>query len=101
MKRLVNILSTFEERLTFDACCSMKPSDFRLLGFYRHRLREIAMSNFAFGVPVKTRLPLKVWALAAIVSLFSLVSSMTHSHTTPEHALYAGVAAEHRFSHGS
>ena len=42
MKRLVNILSRFEERLTFNVCCSI-----------RHRLREIAMSNFAFGVPVR------------------------------------------------
>jgi hypothetical protein len=90
MKWLVNILSKSEERLTFDVCCSI-----------RHRLREIAMSNFAFGVPVKTRLPLKVWALAAIVTLFSLVSSMMHFHATPEHALYAGVAAEHGFSRGS
>ena len=87
MKRLVNILSRFEERLTFNVCCSI-----------RHRLREIAMSNFAFGVPVKTRLPLKVWALAAIVTLFS---SMMHFHATPEHALYAGVAAEHGISRGS
>ena len=90
MKRLGNILSKSEERRTFDACCSI-----------RHRLREIAMSNFAFGVPVKTRLPLKVWALAAIVTLFFLVSSVMHFHAAPEQALYAGVAAEHGFSRAS
>jgi hypothetical protein len=90
MKRLVNILSRFEERLPFNVCCSI-----------RHRLREIAMSNFAFGVPVKTRLPLKVWTVAAIVTLFSLLSSMMNFHAAPNIALYAGVAAEHGISRGS
>jgi hypothetical protein len=59
------------------------------------------MSNFAFGIPVKTRLPVKVWALAAIVTLFSLVLSMMHFYAAPKHALYAGVAAELGFSRGS
>jgi len=90
MKWLVNILSKSEERLTFDVCCSI-----------RHRLREIAMSNFAFGVPVKTRLPLKVWTMAAIVTLFSLLSSMMNFHAAPNIALYAGAAAEHGISRGS
>ena len=53
------------------------------------------MSNFAFGVPVKTRLPIKVWSLAAIVTLFSLASSIIHSHDASDHAIYAGVAAAH------
>jgi len=29
------------------------------------------------GVPVKTRLPVSAWALAALVTLFSLLSSLT------------------------
>ncbi len=29
------------------------------------------------GVPVKTRLPVRAWALAALVTLFSLLSSLT------------------------
>ena len=53
------------------------------------------MSNFAFGVPLKTRLPIKVWSLAAIVTLFSLASSIIHSHDASDHAIYAGVAAAH------
>jgi hypothetical protein len=28
------------------------------------------------GVPVKTRLPISAWALAALVTLFSLLSSL-------------------------
>jgi hypothetical protein len=30
------------------------------------------------SLPVKTRLPLEAWALAGLVALFSLVSSLTH-----------------------
>jgi hypothetical protein len=59
------------------------------------------MINFAFGIPVKTRLPLKAWTLAAIVSLFSLASSIIHSHHAPDHAIYAGVAAAHGSPRGS
>jgi hypothetical protein len=29
------------------------------------------------GVPVKTRLPVSAWALAALVTLFSLLSSLS------------------------
>jgi hypothetical protein len=29
------------------------------------------------GVPVKTRVPVSAWALAALVTLFSLLSSLT------------------------
>jgi hypothetical protein len=39
------------------------------------------------SLPVKTRLPLEAWALAGLVALFSLVSSLTHlsvaDHTRP------------------
>jgi hypothetical protein len=71
--------------VALNACCLIKA-----------QLREIAMSNFAFGVPVKTRLPIKVWSLAAIVTLFSLASSIIHSHDASDHAIYAGVAASPR-----
>jgi hypothetical protein len=37
---------------------------------------------------VKTRLPFKAWTLAAIISLFDLISSI-HSHPS-DHAMYAG-----------
>jgi hypothetical protein len=36
-----------------------------------------------------------VWSLAAIVTLFSLASSIIHSHDASDHAIYAGVAAAH------
>jgi hypothetical protein len=39
-------------------------------------------------LPVRTRLPLAAWAIAALVALFSLMSSLVHSpvysnHPTP------------------
>jgi hypothetical protein len=50
-------------------------------------LREIAMINFVLGVPVKTRLPFKAWTLAAVITLFVLISSI---HSQPsDHAMYA------------
>ena len=55
------------------------------------QLREIAMINFALGVPVKTRLPFKAWTLAAIITLVSLASSIIHSHAPSDHAIYAGM----------
>jgi hypothetical protein len=55
------------------------------------QLREIAMIDFALGVPVKTRLPFKAWTLAAIITLFSLASSIIHSHGVTGHAIYAGM----------
>ena len=76
--------------MALNACCWIKA-----------QLREIAMSNFAFGVPLKTRLPIKVWSLAAIVTLFSLASSIIHSHDASDHAIYAGVAAAHESPRGS
>jgi hypothetical protein len=63
--------------------------------------REIAMSNLVFGVPVRTRLPLKVWAVAAVITLFSLASSMIQSPASSDHAVYAGVTAEHEVARGS
>ena len=48
------------------------------------------MINFTSGVPVKTRLPLRAWMLA-IATLFSLASSLLHSHTPADNALYAGM----------
>jgi hypothetical protein len=49
------------------------------------------MITFASGVPVKTRLPCKAWMLAAIIALFSLTSSIIHSHAASGHATYAGM----------
>ena len=49
------------------------------------------MINFALGVPMKTRLPFKAWTLAAIITLFSLASSIIHSHAPSDHAIYAGM----------
>jgi hypothetical protein len=48
------------------------------------------MINFTLGVPVKTRLPLRAWTLAAVVTLFSLASSIIH-HDASDHAIYAGM----------
>jgi hypothetical protein len=76
-------------------------SPFNLCYSIKAQLREIAMINFAFGVPVKTRLPLKAWTLAAIVTLFSLASSIIHYHDASDHAIYAGVAAAHGGPRGS
>jgi hypothetical protein len=49
------------------------------------------MIDFALGVPVKTRLPFRAWTLAAIITLFSLASSISHSHAVTDHAIYAGM----------
>ncbi len=77
---VVNILLKPQERVPSTTCYSIKA-----------QLREIAMINFALGVPVKTRLPFKAWMLAAIVTLFSLASSIIHSHAPSGHAIYAGM----------
>ena len=37
------------------------------------------------SVPVKTRLPLTAWALAGVVTLFSLVSSLVHIAPASNH----------------
>ena len=58
------------------------------------QLREIAMNNLTFGIPVKSRLPRKAWLLAGVVTLFSLGSSIGHLHSTPHHAIYAETAAQ-------
>jgi CHASE1-domain containing sensor protein len=42
------------------------------------------------GVPVKTRLPVCAWALAALVTLFSLLSSLTAAGTA-EHVYQASM----------
>ena len=36
------------------------------------------MIKITCGVPVKTRLPLTAWILAALVTLFSMGSSLVH-----------------------
>jgi hypothetical protein len=40
------------------------------------------MARIVEGLPVKTRLPLEAWALAGLVTLFSLVCSLTHGSLT-------------------
>ena len=48
-------------------------------------------------LPVKTRLPFAAWALAGLVTLFSLVNSLTHVSSSmiqagkPATALYASM----------
>jgi hypothetical protein len=79
MKIALNILSK-SGTSAFNLCYSIKA-----------QLREIIMINFTFGVPVKTRLPLRAWMLAAIAILFSLASSLLHSPTPADNPLYAGM----------
>jgi hypothetical protein len=50
------------------------------------------MNKTAFGVPVRTRLPLKAWAAAMIVALFSLTTSTLHLNTGPHDSLLASVS---------
>jgi hypothetical protein len=76
---VVNILWRPQEPHSFNPRYSIKA---------QAQLREIAMINFALGVPVKTRLPFKAWTLAAIITLFSLI---IHSHTPSDHAIYASM----------
>ena len=52
------------------------------------------MSKAAFGIPVRTRLPLKAWALAALVALFSLATSALHLQPTPNQSVLAALAFE-------
>jgi len=66
-------------------------SAFNLRYSIKAQLREIIMINFTSGVPVKTRLPLRAWMLAAIATLFSLASSLLHSPTPADNPLYAGM----------
>lgn len=38
-------------------------------------------------LPVRTRIPLRVWAVAGTVTLFSLMSSLLHLPPSSDHAL--------------
>ena len=38
-------------------------------------------------LPVKTRVPLAAWAVAAVVTLFALMSSLMHAPQPPGHAM--------------
>ena len=40
--------------------------------------REIEMLKIPNSIPVKTRLPLSAWAVAALLTLFSVMSSLLH-----------------------
>jgi hypothetical protein len=90
VKIFLNILLKAQERV---------PSTFVVRA--RHSRGRFAMSNLVFGVPVRTRLSRKVWAVAAVITLFSLASSMIHSPASSGHAVYAGVTAEHEVARGS
>jgi len=53
------------------------------------------MTTFG-GVPVKTRLPVSVWAFAALVTFFSLLSSLIGTGGT-EHVYQASMTQLLRF----
>jgi hypothetical protein len=55
------------------------------------------MTTFG-GVPVKTRLPVSVWAFAALVTFFSLLSSLIGTGGT-EHVYQASMTQLLRFIH--
>jgi hypothetical protein len=57
----------------------------------------IAMTIFD-GVPVRTRLPVSVWAFAVLVTFFSLVSSLIGTGGT-EHVYQASMTQVLRFIH--
>ena len=38
-------------------------------------------------IPVRTRLPFAVWAIAAVVTLASLISSLVHAYYPSRHAI--------------
>ena len=40
--------------------------------------REFEMLKIPNSIPVKTRLPLSAWAVAAVLTFFSVVSSILH-----------------------
>jgi hypothetical protein len=66
-------------------------SAFNLCYSIKAQLREIIMINFTFGVPVKTRLPVRAWMLAAVATLLSLAISLLHLPTAADNPLYAGM----------
>jgi len=47
-----------------------------------------------FGIPVRTRVPLKIWVLAALAAIFSLAASALHLHTTPSQSVIEALASE-------
>jgi hypothetical protein len=51
----------------------------------------------AFGIQVRTRVPLKLWVLAAFVALFSLATSALHLHTTPNESVVQALASSDFF----
>jgi hypothetical protein len=58
------------------------------------------MTKSTFGIPVRTRVPLKAWVLAALVALFSLATSALHLHTTPTQSVLETLASESDFPGG-
>ena len=54
-------------------------------------------------IPVRTRLPFAAWAIAAVVTLASLISSLVHAYDPSHHAhteRRAACAAENRGTSG-
>jgi hypothetical protein len=58
------------------------------------------MSKPTFGIPVRTRVPLKAWVLAALVALFSLATSALHLHITPSQSVLETLASQSDFLGG-
>jgi hypothetical protein len=58
------------------------------------------MSKPTFGIPVRTRVPLKAWMLAGLVALLSLASSALHLQTTPSQSVLETLASESDFLGG-
>ena len=52
------------------------------------------MTKTTFGIPVRTRVPLKAWVLAALVALFSLVTSALHLQTAPKQSVLEALASQ-------
>jgi len=45
------------------------------------------MRKISGTLPVKTRLPVAAWAVAGVVTLFSLISTLLHVPVPSQHAL--------------
>ena len=59
------------------------------------------MARIVENLPVKTRLPLEAWALAGLVTLFSLVCSLTHIPLTHQSKPSVEQANRARQAHAS
>jgi hypothetical protein len=55
-------------------------------------MRDLNMLNTPGKLPVRTRLPLAAWAVAAVVTFASLMSSLWQAHHPVDHVM---PSAEH------